>query len=427
MKAFALIPAHMDSGVRRNVVLLWGGQATSQMATEVAATTVPFVALMTLDATTGQVGLLRASVTAPTLALSLLIGAWVDRTRRQPLLAGSCVLQCTALAMLALLAFTGALSLVTMLAAGLMVGVGAVIFDVAYPALVPTIVPARRLPSINGRLFAAQSTAEAIGPGVAGALVAGVGAAWSLVVNAAAFLIAGRALASMTCHETKPERTGRPVPEDIWLGLWAVLHHRLLRPLILGGALYNFWYDALMTVFLTHTVSHLGLSAAVVGAILASASIGAIAGSAVSESLVRRLGLGRMLIVTYSGAVLLPILMLLARDVTLRTIVLLAVSFMSSTLCTSAYNVQSVSLRQLITPTWALGRVSASAWFLVVGSLPLGALVGGALGDALGTTAALTATLVALPTGLIMLFASNVRTLTMRPGIDEDFWRRYAA
>jgi predicted MFS family arabinose efflux permease len=425
VRALAVMPSEMAADARRNASLLWLGQSISQIATEVAAVSLPLVALTSLHATAGQVGLLRASVTAPTLALSLLVGAWADRARRQPLLIASCVLQFAALAIAALLVSAGALGISTLLAVALLVGLGAVVFDVAYPSLVPTIVPPRYLPAMNSRLFAAQSTAEAIGPGIGGALLSGAGAAWALLGNAAAFLTAGGLLSRMACDEADPPPTGRAVPADIWTGLRAVLGHRLLRPMILASCVYNFWYDALLTVFLTHAVTRWQMSAAAVGGILGSATVGAVAGSAASERLVARLGLGRMLVVTYGGAVLLPALMLAAHDSGVASLAVLSVSFATSTFCTSAKNVQSVSLRQLVTPRWALGRMSATAWFFVLGSLPLGAYAGGRLGDLLGTGSALTFTVLALPVAWLVLAVSPVRTLRSAPGIDHAYWARY--
>jgi hypothetical protein len=51
---------------------------------------------------------------------------------------------------------------------------------------------------------------------------------------------------------------------------------------------------------------------------------------------------------------------------------------------TVVYNVNQVSLRQSITPDRLLGRMNASMRFLVWGTMPVGALIGGALGDAIG-------------------------------------------
>jgi MFS family permease len=48
------------------------------------------------------------------------------------------------------------------------------------------------------------------------------------------------------------------------------------------------------------------------------------------------------------------------------------------------YNVNQVSLRQAITPGHMQGRMNATMRFVVWGTLPIGALAGGALGGAIG-------------------------------------------
>ncbi|MTD16542.1 hypothetical protein GIS00_21630 [Nakamurella sp. YIM 132087] len=54
-----------------------------------------------------------------------------------------------------------------------------------------------------------------------------------------------------------------------------------------------------------------------------------------------------------------------------------------------AYNVATVSFRQRLCPPELLGRMNASARFLVWGTIPVGAFLGGALAGAIGTTATL--------------------------------------
>ena len=55
----------------------------------------------------------------------------------------------------------------------------------------------------------------------------------------------------------------------------------------------------------------------------------------------------------------------------------------------TTYNINQISLRQAIVPIRLHGRMNASVRFLVWGTMPVGALVGGALGTAIGLRAAL--------------------------------------
>src|SRR5438132_436716 len=79
------------------------------------------------------------------------------------------------------------------------------------------------------------------------------------------------------------------------------------------------------------------------------------------------------------------------------------------------YNINQVSLRQAITPDRLQGRMNASMRFIVWGTIPLGALLGGGLGQAIGMWPTLVAmALCSLLAPLWVLF-SPVRQLRVQP------------
>jgi hypothetical protein len=79
------------------------------------------------------------------------------------------------------------------------------------------------------------------------------------------------------------------------------------------------------------------------------------------------------------------------------------------------YNINQLSVRQMITPDRVLGRVNASRRFIVFGIIPIGALLGGAFGELIGVRWTLvTATAVHL-VGLLCLIYSPLRTLREPP------------
>src|SRR5688500_5312212 len=65
---------------------LWLGFTISQFGTQIGMLAIPLTAAVTLDATTFQVGALTAFQYAAFLIVGLPAGAWVDRTRRRPVL-----------------------------------------------------------------------------------------------------------------------------------------------------------------------------------------------------------------------------------------------------------------------------------------------------------------------------------------------------
>jgi predicted MFS family arabinose efflux permease len=63
---------------------------------------------------------------------------------------------------------------------------------------------------------------------------------------------------------------------------------------------------------------------------------------------------------------------------------LIALSMFLNGLSGPIYNVNSVSLRQAITPDRLRGRVTASLRCVIWGTMPIGALLGGFLGETIG-------------------------------------------
>jgi MFS family permease len=77
---------------------LWIGSAVSQLGTQVSVLAVPLLAVVTLHASTFQVGVLTATENAAFLLIGLPAGAWVDRLRRRPVLIVGDVLRAALLA-----------------------------------------------------------------------------------------------------------------------------------------------------------------------------------------------------------------------------------------------------------------------------------------------------------------------------------------
>src|SRR5918994_7580476 len=68
---------------------LWAGQSVSLIGSSVSGLALPLTAVLVLDATPAQMGVVRAAEYLPFLLLGLLAGVWVDRRRRLPILIGA--------------------------------------------------------------------------------------------------------------------------------------------------------------------------------------------------------------------------------------------------------------------------------------------------------------------------------------------------
>jgi MFS family permease len=109
---------------------------------------------------------------------------------------------------------------------------------------------------------------------------------------------------------------------------------------------------------------------------------GALLAALVTSPLTKRVGVGRMLVLTSFGFSIGMLPLALAPD----ELLFAAVAFTSFVggFCGLAWNINQVSLRQAITPTRMQGKMNATMRFIVWGTIPLGSILGGVLGGVIG-------------------------------------------
>src|SRR5918998_2952033 len=149
---------------------LWAAQSASLFGSEITALALPLMAVLTLDASPVQMGLLAAAGTAPFLLCSLPAGVWTDRRRRRPVLIAADIARAGLLLSIPLTAWLGAPRLEQLYMVTFIAGVLGVFFEVAHYAYVPSLVGRESVVEGNSKLQISYSAAEAGGPGVAGLL-----------------------------------------------------------------------------------------------------------------------------------------------------------------------------------------------------------------------------------------------------------------
>ncbi len=102
------------------------------------------------------------------------------------------------------------------------------------------------------------------------------------------------------------------------------------------------------------------------------------------------------------------------------TLALLAVTQLMSWAATVVYNITQVSFRQGLCPPHLLGRMNATMRFLVWGTIPLGAFLGGVLGQTIGIRPTLLVAAIGGSLAFLPVFLSPLRTdaraTDLRPG-----------
>ena len=247
--------------------LAWSNLA-AQSAEQIALAAAPIVAVLMLGVGEGETGLLQTALTLPFVLVAIPAGLLADRISRRRLMAGAEALRAVALLAILLLIALHWLTLPLLALSGFIAVCGTVVYSVAAPALVPSLVPAQALPAANARIELARTIAFASGPALGGVLVGSLGAAPAFAFAAALSAVAVVLLSGL--HEPKRTATPRRHPlHEIKEGAAFVLNHALLRPVFVTQFIFNTGSFLLLAIFVPYAVRHLALSATGVGVTLA--------------------------------------------------------------------------------------------------------------------------------------------------------------
>lgn len=404
---------------------LWVGQAASQLGEQASLVVLPLFAVLTLHAGAGQVGTLRAVGQAPILLLSLFVGAWVDGWRTRTVMVLTDAGRALALGAATVAGLLGWLRQPTLLAVAFAVGALSVFFDVAYQASLVRLVKRDQLVRGNSALEGSRSAAQIGGPALGGALVSVLSAPIAVASSAVSFTLSVLSIRGIRRIESVPERSEDPprVWRRIREGVRFVAGDTSLRTVCLASAAFQFFFAAVMTVYLLFLPRDLHLSGSAVGLALAATGPGALLGSLLAARLPGRFGYGVVLV---SAAALGDGVFLFVpalRGSSLVTVsALVAVNFVFGTF-SQLVNVAVMAVRQTVTPDGMQGRTAATINFVGMGLAPLGSLLGGLLAQASGTRTSLllTAAGMLLSPALMALspMARLGRTLPARQALPE--------
>jgi MFS family permease len=368
----------------RDFRLLLVGQTTSQFGTQISGIAIPLLAVLTLDASPLELGLVTASGTLAFAMIGLPAGAWLDRLRRRPVLVASDLARTVLLATIPLGALLGFLTIPYLVAVSLVTGFARVFFDVGYQSYLPSVIGRHQVLAGNSAMETIRASGQVVGPGIGGALVSLIGAANVVLIQAVTFAVSAASLLAISAREPAivvPPEAPRLLAQIVE-GLSFVRHNRILRSMAIASAASNFSFAAAAAVSFIFLSRTLELSATAIGLIIAAGSVTVVLGAAFTPKLSRLVGSAR--IIWLSLAVTGPIALVgpLAQPGWL--VVLVIVSIASGEFGQIIYAITNVSLRQRLCPDRMLGRVNATMRFLIMGLFPLGALLGGILGEVIG-------------------------------------------
>lgn len=365
----------------------WGAETVSEFGTYITTLALQVLVVLTLAGTATDVGLLNAARWLPYPLLGLVVGALVDRRRRQPLLVATDLGRAVLLTSIPLLWLTGGLSLTYLIMVMAGFGLLSLVNDAASLSFLPRLVPRDILLPAHARLNQSAAVAQTSGPVVAGALVTALGAPFAVLVDAATYLVSGLLIATIRTTEkvTQAPRAAGSLRREIGEGLRWVYRHRTLAPMALATHGWFLFNSMLFTVYVPFALLELRLTAFQLGLTLAAAGVGGLLGSLAAARLGLRWGAGVTVIACRVVMPLSWVLIALTPNTDAwYVVVLLSVGQFSYGLSMGAENANEMGYQQAITPEALQARMNITIRSVNRAMIVIGAPTGGLLADGIG-------------------------------------------
>ena len=382
--------APMRSGVYRS---LWFAQLGSNVGSWMQTVGAQWLLVSHAHAST-LVALVQTASLLPVMVLSLPAGVLADVFDRRRLLLVSQSAMAVTAAILALLTQAHLATPATLLALTFVLGCGQAVTGPAWQAIQPELVKREEIPAAAALGSLTVNLARAVGPAIAGLIVAGVGPAAVFGLNAVSFL--GVVGALFVWRRAPAETVQRPEPavSALYAGTRYVTNAPAVRRILLRSGLFVIPGSALWALLPVIARDRLGMGAAGYGGLLGALGVGAVLGALYLGRLRARFSANVLLAASAIGFGLATLVLAIPLGGAAVPVVsvLMIVGGLAWIVSLSTLN---ASL-QLTLPAWVRARGFGAYLVVFMGGQALGSLAWGGLGSAIGDSGALTAAAVLL-------------------------------
>ena len=375
----------------RDFRTLWFSLTITHFGGQVTFLALPLTAAIMLHATPLQMGILTAMEALPYTLFGLFTGVLVDRSRKLPLIIMADLSRGAALLAVPIAAWLGWLSMPVLYIVGFLVGLGGIVGWAAYQVFMTERVGRDNLVEANSRIALSDSSAQLIGPGLAGIFIQWLTAPFAILLDACSFFISAWMLRGIPDKASDLPKVRHDVGNANWKGIWAdareglhlIWHNPILRSLAWGLAVWQFVKHIYLAIIILYAARDLQLSAGKIGAIWMMGGAGFLLASFAIARANRRFGVGCTML---AGLLITGVawLMIAAVGPGDWAGFRLGVALFFFDLGAMLFFINYLSLRQSVTPDRLLGRVTSTMIFLSIAMAPAGSLVGGLMGEAFG-------------------------------------------
>ncbi|MBJ7353409.1 MAG: MFS transporter [Thermoleophilaceae bacterium] len=332
----------------------------------------------------------------PVLFLALPSGALADSRNRRTILLVSTFASMIFAGALTALAITDELTSTSLLAMLFLLGGANAFMLPAWQAIQPELVPRKELPAASSLNGVIVNLSRAVGPALAGVLVAASGPALVFGINAASFVFVIVALLMWKRPPQKSLGRERMIPA-LGAGVRYTRFGRIVRRILLRAALFTIPGSALWALLPSVAADRLGLGSSGYGLLLAALGVGALLAVTVQPKIRARHSENRILA---AGAIVFAVATVAAATLPVGALMVLLLAggfaWLSSLAMLNA-------LMQLSLAQWVRGRALSIYSLVFMGTQGVGAFVWGLLAN---WTSIETALMIA--SGLLVLTAVSV-------------------
>ena len=353
------------------------------------------------------ISLVQASTTTPVLLLGMFAGAIADNYDRRLVMLAAQWLMLVASALLAALAWSGAIGPWSLLGFTLLVGCGTALNGPAWQASVRMQVGPGDLSQAISLNTIAFNLARSVGPALGGILIALTSPALAFALNALSFVALMVVL--MRWHPEQPSRIRQPMLASIATGLRFCAASSPVRRVLARGFAFGFGGVGFLALLPVVVRSRIHGSELDYGLLLGAFGLGSIMTALWVAPLRRRFG--SEAVVGTASVLFAMALFPLASAQTLAPA--LAAGLLAGGSWVAALTSLNVAM-QLRSPEAILGRCMAIYQSVTFGGMALGAYALGVLADVLTVPGA-----IRCAAGLLLVFAPLLRWLAPMPAKDE--------
>jgi MFS family permease len=388
---------------------LWLGALAMNLATLMQNAGAAWL-MVSLTSSPLLVGLMQTASTLPGFIFSLPGGVLADLVnRRRLLLTTQLWLLCGAL-LLGVFSLCHWITPWSLLAVTAVLGIGFAVQTPAWHTSQAEAVPRDELPAALALSTTSYNAARAVGPALAGLLVAIAGVSAVFAASAAGFVASLVLLVRWKRPEARSQLPSERLVAGVRSALRYVRHSAVVREQLLRAALFTAAASGLWALLPLLARDELHFGAGGYGLLLGSLGVGAIAGAFSMYAIRARLGLNgaaSLGVVAYSSAVFLT-----SMTHNPLIVVLLLVLAGGSWMIVGNTNLSAV---QTAIPSWVRARVMAVYLLTFQGAMAAGGVVWGTVATAQGIRASLT-----LSAASVMLTLIVLRRLPARIGDESE-------